>query len=91
MSSEVKEFFRGEAKPEVEFSRRHPRYPWEAILDDIEPGTGREVVMSYGTCKHAIEELERANKIKKGEYRASFKMSAGGKRKVYIVRKAAKK
>lgn len=46
--------------------------------------------MAYQTVKRALEELERQEKIEKGEYRGSYRV-VDGKRKTFIIRRKAKK
>lgn len=91
MSTRVEDLFVGEPTPEETFSRRRSRYQWEAILGAIKPGTGREVIMSYGTCKKAIEDLEGLGTIRKNEYRVKYRMGPDGKRRTFIIHKSLKK
>lgn len=92
-AADLKAYFRGEPKPEHELGVTKPgaRYPWLQIIQSIEPGTGREVIMTQSTCKEAIQRLEREGKVKKGEYYSVSRTNPEGKRRqFYIVHKAKK-
>lgn len=90
MPTEIETVFRGVAIPAEQIEKRTSRYDWEKILEAIEVGTGREVKISFGSCVKAVQELERTNKIKKGEYKVSAKKGPDGGRRVYIIHKAKK-
>jgi hypothetical protein len=92
-ATDLKSYFKGEPKAEEQLRPAGPsaRYPWLQILHSIEPGTGREVIMTQSTCKTAIERLEREGKVRKGEYYSISKVDLETKKRHhYIVHRAKK-
>jgi len=92
-AQDLKPYFRGEPKPEHELRPApHPGiYPWLQILLSIEPGTGREVIMTATTCKEAILRLEKEGKIRKGEYYSISKVDRETRKRHHFIIHRAKK
>ena len=92
-SVDVERFFSGEALDAKELERRARgrRYPWLTIFKSVEEGTGRQVTISYTSCKRAVGELTKLGKIKKDEFYVTSKMDQSGKRRVYLVHSARPK
>jgi len=60
---------------------------WKLVLTNIPLGHAQQVNISYGKAKQVIEELEKAQHINKGAYRALTitTKKKGSKRGVYIL------
>jgi hypothetical protein len=84
-------YFIGEELDESELGRRRQAYPWETIVNAVDPGKAREVSMAYQTVRRALADLVKRGKIKKDEY---YVRTIGAKdkenRHVYLVHRGKK-
>lgn len=73
--------------PVEDLPKPPPKYRWIDILKRVQPGHARQVKMRGDTVKRAINRLEKAHKIKKGEYSVkTSKVKGSKKRQVYLIR-----